>query len=93
MNFEPVNMQLKVVASTGTLDRRTLGDWLSSLNFKDTQADVLDQRTDGTGQWFLESDEFNAWLVSVVPQTLWCTGMRKILILGSICLLSLIVCL
>ena len=42
-----------------------------------TQADVREQRMDGTGTWFLESPEFNAWLGSAAQKTLWCIGIRE----------------
>jgi len=66
--------------SANTQDRRPIiGDWLTSLNFKATQLDVFGRRTDGTCEWFLESSEFKAWNASAVPETLLCTGDRKIL--------------
>jgi hypothetical protein len=69
------------VSSASILDRRTLGDWLSSLNFKQRYNDILDQRTEGTGQWFLELDVFRSWTLSAGPEILWCKGMRKLLYL------------
>ena len=66
------------ITSASTPDRRTLGDWLSSLNFKQRQADVLNQRTEGTGLWFLESDEFQSWTLSAGSEILWCKGIRKL---------------
>jgi hypothetical protein len=66
-----------LIASASPLNPRILGDWLSSLNFHMTQANVWEQRTDGTGTWFLESHEFKAWLTSAAQETLLCIGIRK----------------
>ncbi|KIM87085.1 hypothetical protein PILCRDRAFT_64497, partial [Piloderma croceum F 1598] len=54
---------------------QTLGDWLCSLNFNLRQADILSQRTEGTGQWFLKSDEFQSWKLSAGSEILWCKGI------------------
>ncbi|KAI9878016.1 MAG: hypothetical protein M1830_002174, partial [Pleopsidium flavum] len=83
-------------------ERRTISEWLSSLNFKATQSDVFKNRQDGTGQWLLDSTEFKHW-VSGTQETLWCPGIRetpspdeasyctfltfKQLVLGRLCLL------
>jgi len=61
--------------NSSPLTPRALGDWLSFLNFNLTQANVWEQRTDGTGTWFLESHEFKAWLMSAAQETLWCIGI------------------
>jgi hypothetical protein len=41
-------------------ERRAIAKWPSSLNFKVTQSDGFEKRTDGTGRWLLESQEFQA---------------------------------
>ncbi|KAF2141322.1 uncharacterized protein K452DRAFT_38103 [Aplosporella prunicola CBS 121167] len=48
-------------------------NWLSEVNFLATQAAVLARRTEGTGQWFLESNEFRQW-VAGDNKVLWCPG-------------------
>jgi hypothetical protein len=53
-----------------------IADWISPLNFKVTQRDTFEQRTEGTGQWLLDSHEFNGWLAGE-SRTFWCFGMRK----------------
>ncbi|KIM82512.1 hypothetical protein PILCRDRAFT_70744, partial [Piloderma croceum F 1598] len=55
-------------------ERRTISNWLSPLNFKITQSDVLNKRTEGTGEWLLNSSEFRTWL-SGDSKELWCPGM------------------
>jgi hypothetical protein len=59
-------------------ERLTIGAWISPLNFKATQLDVFQKRAPNTGQWLLESLEFNSWLVGV-SETLWCPGIREML--------------
>ena len=51
-------------------------DWLSPLNFKAKQIDVLSSRSDSTGTWILETEEFKDWAIGS-GKTLWCTGIRK----------------
>jgi hypothetical protein len=57
-------------------ERLTIGAWISPLNFKATQLDVFQKRAPNTGQWLLESPEFNSWLVGG-SETLWCPGIRE----------------
>lgn len=63
----------------GTVDRWTIGHWLSDLDFKETQKDIFANRTNGTGQWMLDSPEFNEW-VAGGSKVLWCPGARKVFI-------------
>lgn len=57
-------------------EHQIIVDWLSSLNFKVTQRDIFEQRTEGTGQWLLDSQEFKGWIVGN-SKTLWCHGIRE----------------
>ena len=51
--------------------------WLSpSLNFRAKQNDVYGAAHRGTGEWFLQSTEFRAWLDGTT-RILWCPGIRK----------------
>ncbi|KAL8752513.1 MAG: hypothetical protein Q9199_005692 [Rusavskia elegans] len=54
--------------------RENILDWLSPLNFFQTQQDTFARREDGTGQWFIESAVFQDWLSST-NRTLCCTGI------------------
>ncbi|KAE8371034.1 hypothetical protein BDV26DRAFT_299170 [Aspergillus bertholletiae] len=51
-----------------------IANWLSPLNFLQTQRDILDRRSDGTGQWLLNCDKFQSWLKGT-KKTLWCHGI------------------
>ena len=50
--------------------------WLSTLDFKPKQRDVLNKRLEGTGKWFLEDPQFRRWMDGDTT-TLWCPGARK----------------
>jgi hypothetical protein len=47
------------------------------VNFVSIQNDLVDKRTDKTGEWILDSDEFNKWLESPYVRVLWCPGIRE----------------
>ncbi|KAI1455233.1 ankyrin repeat protein [Annulohypoxylon moriforme] len=49
-------------------------DWLSSIDFAPQQSDFINRRQQGTGQWLLDSAEYQSWL-STPSQTLLCTGI------------------
>ncbi|KAI4090695.1 MAG: hypothetical protein LQ344_004599 [Seirophora lacunosa] len=50
--------------------------WLSQLEFHSKHNDARTRRQEGTGQWFLESEEFS-WWVNTDARVLWCPGLRK----------------
>ena len=52
-------------------------NWLNPLKFEAKQIDVLSSRSDSTGTWILEREEFMDWAISS-GKTLWCTGIRKL---------------
>ncbi|KAJ7589687.1 hypothetical protein C8J56DRAFT_939310, partial [Mycena floridula] len=52
---------------------RAFLNWLSSLDFQQTQKKVFSQHTTGTGKWFLEAPEFRQWIKGSV-RLLWCPG-------------------
>jgi ankyrin repeat protein/Cdc6-like AAA superfamily ATPase len=49
-------------------------DWLTPINYGPQQSDYLKRRQPGTGQWLLESREFQAWL-NTSKQSLFCPGI------------------
>ncbi|KFY89741.1 hypothetical protein V500_05530 [Pseudogymnoascus sp. VKM F-4518 (FW-2643)] len=66
-------------------NRRVL-DWISSTDFPSKLSDIITMRQAGTGQWFLESPEFNNWL-SGPEKTLFCPGIPgagKTIISGTV---------
>lgn len=49
-------------------------DWLTPIDFALQQQNYIRRRKQGTGQWFLESPEFQEWL-KTSKQTLFCPGI------------------
>jgi hypothetical protein len=54
-------------------DERQALDWLTPINYAAQQSDFISRRQAGTGQWLLESAEFQAW-VATNQQVLFCPG-------------------
>jgi hypothetical protein len=50
--------------------------WLSVLDFRPKQGDILSKRLEGTGKWLLENVLFLKWIAGA-SATLWCPGARK----------------
>ena len=53
-----------------------IANWLTSLDFRERLTDFLEKRTEGTGQWLLESQPFRDWLAGK-SRILWCSGIRE----------------
>ena len=49
-------------------------EWLSTADFPTQQVDFISRREPGTGQWFLDSPEFDVWLKGP-KSTLFCSGI------------------
>lgn len=49
-------------------------DWLTSLDYGPQQSDFLKRQQPGTGQWLLDSTEYQTW-VSTKNKTLFCPGI------------------
>lgn len=55
-------------------ETRQILNWLAPVNYGSTQSDTIRRRADGTGRWFLESEQYQAWLQTPC-QTLFCPGI------------------
>jgi hypothetical protein len=68
---------LNIEVLTASLDQETLRilDWISPLNFSNTQNDTFSRHHPGTGQWLLEASAFKDWLDGK-NRMLWCPGLR-----------------
>jgi Cdc6-like AAA superfamily ATPase len=55
-------------------EHNTILDWLTPLDYAAQQHDFVSRRQAGTGQWLLDSAEFQAWL-EADHQTLFCPGI------------------
>jgi len=54
-------------------ERQAIASWLSFLNFQASQNEFIQKRRKGTGEWFLESQEFKDWSGGT-SEMLWCPG-------------------
>ncbi|OCK95650.1 purine and uridine phosphorylase [Cenococcum geophilum 1.58] len=55
-------------------EHKTILEWLTPIDYAPQQSDILSRRQEGTGQWLLDSKEFNLWL-NQSQLTLFCPGM------------------
>ena len=55
-------------------ERQSILDWLTTTDYASQQNDFINRRQAGTGQWLLDSVEFQEWL-KTKQQTLFCPGM------------------
>lgn len=52
---------------------RRVAEWFSGADYASQQRDFFSTRQDGTGEWLLDSDEFQQWK-SKSKEALLCTG-------------------
>ena len=71
-NLSSIEQERRVVEQ----EKQDIIAWLSPIDFLQTQSDIFSRHEVGTGQWFLESDEFTQWVAGEY-KTLWCPGDRK----------------
>jgi len=57
-----------------TEEREAILNWLTPIDHAPQQKDFINRRQAGTGQWLLDSPEFQAW-VETSEQTLFCPGI------------------
>jgi hypothetical protein len=55
-------------------EHQAILDWLTPVNYGSQQSDYFGKRQQGTGQWFLESAEYQEWL-DADGKTLFCPGI------------------
>jgi hypothetical protein len=65
---------VKLVRYHDNQEFRTILDWLSPVDYGTQQSDFLARREPGTGQWLVDSEEFQAW-IKTSNQTLFCPGI------------------
>jgi hypothetical protein len=68
-------------------ERRDILDWLIPVNYGPQQSNYIKKRQSGTGQWLLDSPEYQAWLTTS-KQTLFCPGIPGA---GKTILMSIVV--
>jgi len=55
-------------------ERKSILEWLTPVDYAPQQNDFIKRRQSGTGQWLLDSPEFQEWL-QADKQTLFCPGI------------------
>jgi fungal STAND N-terminal Goodbye domain len=55
--------------------RDKIADWISTTDYPLQQSDIINRREEGTGKWFLNSNEFNEWCQDGSNKTLFCPGI------------------
>ena len=55
-------------------ERQAILEWLTTINYAAQQSDFIGRRQEGTGQWMLDSEQFQTWL-NTNKQTLFCPGI------------------
>jgi hypothetical protein len=65
---------VKLVQHQDDQERHAIMDWLSPVVYTSQQSDFISRRQAGTGQWLLDSEEFQAWL-NTNKLTLFCPGI------------------
>ncbi|KAI0847470.1 hypothetical protein F5Y00DRAFT_271219 [Daldinia vernicosa] len=57
-----------------TQEHKDILNWLTPVNYGPRQSDNLERRQPGTGEWFLETEQFQTWR-DTRSNTLFCPGM------------------
>jgi hypothetical protein len=72
----PTSSMLRYICSDFCLERERneILSWLNAIDYGPQQSDHLRRRQPGTGQWLLNSAEFQTWL-ETDKQTLFCSGI------------------
>ncbi|OBT50154.1 hypothetical protein VE04_09620, partial [Pseudogymnoascus sp. 24MN13] len=68
------NNVVKLVRHQEDQGRQIVLDWLTPIDYATQQSDFISRRAVGTGQWLLESAEFQEW-VKTDQQVLFCPGI------------------
>jgi hypothetical protein len=72
---ESIQASTLAIRDAQTMERhRTIMQWLSPTDYPTQQHDIITRRQEGTGEWFLESPEFQKWLQGS-DKTLFCPGI------------------
>jgi hypothetical protein len=64
----------EVVSRQRSQEHQTILDWLTGIDYAPQQTDYIKRRQPGTGQWLLDSAEFQTW-TNTNKQTLFCPGI------------------
>jgi Cdc6-like AAA superfamily ATPase len=65
---------VKLVRHQDNQEWKAILDWLTPIDYAAQQHDFISRRQEGTGQWLLDSTEFQLWL-KTDKRTLFCPGI------------------
>jgi hypothetical protein len=65
---------VKLVQYQQDKESQAVLDWITPINYASQQNDFISRRQAGTGQWLIDSTEFQEW-VNTKQRTLWCPGI------------------
>jgi Cdc6-like AAA superfamily ATPase len=65
---------IKLVRHQEDQECQTISDWITPIDYAPQQNDFISRRQAGTGQWLLDSAEYQTW-VDTKEQTLFCPGI------------------
>lgn len=65
---------IKLVRYQEDQTRQIVFDWITPFDYAPRQNGLIARRQEGTGQWLLDSNEFQTWL-GIGKQTLFCQGI------------------
>jgi hypothetical protein len=68
------DVQSRQLGAEHLLQHCNMMQWLSPTDFPAQQHDIVSRRQEGTGQWLLNSPEFESWLQGAA-RTLFCPGI------------------
>ncbi|RYP49030.1 hypothetical protein DL768_005170 [Monosporascus sp. mg162] len=69
-----LNVVNKIDSRQHDQEHQTILNWLTPVNYGPQQSDYINRRQLGTGQWLLDSADFQTWL-KTERQTLFCPGI------------------
>ncbi|KAI0099770.1 hypothetical protein GGR51DRAFT_564815 [Nemania sp. FL0031] len=62
MSNEVHELKQKVISAKEAAEHQEILDWLTPINYGAQQSDYLKRRQPGTGEWLLNSSDFQRWL-------------------------------
>jgi Cdc6-like AAA superfamily ATPase len=65
---------VEIVRHQEDQDRQTISNWITPIDYTPQQNDFIARRQAGTGQWLLDSAEYQTW-ADTKEQTLFCPGI------------------
>ncbi len=76
-NIERIALESRQQESRGLKERKKqeVLRWLSPLDFRPKQLDILSRRTPSTGEWLLVEENFKSWVEGSGPSCFFCSGI------------------